>query len=374
VAVTAGRARHDLAALRTAGYAAGDAGRPGPQDPDRRVEEREDGAQAARGPDGRPEWRNFSRDSTAFAFVRNHKLFVVEVKTGDTIQVSSDGEKDYSFGFRDTSSTQLRQDEDSTHGGQDQGRDPRVRANVSWSSDSRSFAVQRSDSRKGKELYLVNVLINPRPALSSYKYAMPGEADVSQQELFVYTRGERALRRVPVDKWKDQLLLNVHWPVDSRAFRLVRRDRPQRNLELLEVTTATLAVRTLLAESVEEAFLETQPVRYVTRAGDFVWFSERIGWGHYYLYSHDGTLKRALTSGPWRTDAMVDQDTIRGTMFVTAVGSEAGPSPYFRHVYRLSGDGASSVHLTLGAYDHTCASPPRSATSWTRTPGPTPCR
>lgn len=312
-----------------------------------RDEEREEGAQAARAPDGRPEWRAFSPDSTAFAFARDHQLFVVEVASGDTVQVSTDGEKDYSFGFRDTTETE----EDSTQQ-RDRSRDPRVRANVSWSPDSKAFTVIRSDSRKVKELYLVNVLSNPRPTLRSYKYAMPGEADVSQQELFVFTRGERALRRVPVDKWKDQRLLNVHWPVDSRAFRLVRRDRPQRTLELLEVTRADLAIRPLLTESVEDAFLETQPVRYVTRGGDFVWFSERSGWGHYYLYAHDGTFKRALTSGPWRADGMADQDTIRGTLFVTAVGREDGPSPYFRHTYRLNGDGSGSVHLTPGAYDH----------------------
>jgi dipeptidyl-peptidase-4 len=315
-------------------------------------EEREETGGAPRGPDGRPEWRTYAPDSTAFAFARDHQLFVVEVATGDTVQVSTDGEKDYSFGFRDTSSTQLRQQDDSTQGDDAQSRDPRVRANVTWSPDSRRFTVQRNDARQVKELYLVNVLANPRPTLSSYKYAMPGEEVVSQQELFVFTRGERTLRKVPLDKWKDQRLLNVHWPVDSRAFRLVRRDRLQRNLELLEVTTTTLATRTLLTESVENAFLETQPVRYVTRGGDFVWFSERTGWGHYYLYAHDGTFKRALTSGPWRADGMADQDTVRGTLFVTAVGRDAGQTPYLRHVYRLNGDGSGSVHLTPTPHDH----------------------
>jgi dipeptidyl aminopeptidase/acylaminoacyl peptidase len=103
---------------------------------------------------------------------------------------------------------------------------------------------------------------------------------------------------------------------------------------------------------VENAFLETQPVRYVTRGGDFVWFSERTGWGHYYLYAHDGTFKRPLTSGAWRADDVADQDTGRGTLFVTAVGREPGPSPYLRHVYRMNGDGSGTVHLTPGTHDH----------------------
>lgn len=325
-------------------------------------EEREQGGGGGGGGGGgagrAPEWRNFSPDSTAFAFARDHNLFVVEVATGDTVKLSSDGEKDYSFGFRDTSTTNLQrqddeqQDTETTQGGQDRSRDPRVRASVSWSPDSRSFTVQRNDSRKVKELYLVNVLSNPRPTLSSYKYSMPGEADVSQQELFAFTRGEKTLRKVPVDKWKDQRISNVHWPVKSETFRLVRRDRLQRNMELVEVNTATLAMKTLLTESVENAFLEIQPVRYVTRGGDFIWFSERTGWGHYYLYSHDGTLKRALTSGMWRAENIVDADTIKGTMFVSGVGREPGPNPYLRHTYRINGDGSGFTHVTPGAYDH----------------------
>jgi dipeptidyl aminopeptidase/acylaminoacyl peptidase len=323
-------------------------------------EEREQGAGGGGqgGPGGAPEFRNFSPDSTAFAFAREHNLFVVDVKSGDTVQLSTDGVKDYSFGFRDTATTnQQQQDDDqqenqNTQGQQSRSRDPRVRASVSWSPDSRSFTVQRNDSRKVKELYLVNVLSNPRPTLSSYKYAMPGEEDVSQQELFVFTRGEKSLRKVPVDKWKDQRVSNVHWPVKSETFRLVRRDRLQRNMELVEVNTATLAMKTLLTESVENAFLEIQPVRYVTRGGDFVWFSERSGWGHYYLYSHDGTFKRALTNGMWRAENVVDQDTVRGTMFISGVGREPGPNPYLRHTYRMNGDGSGFTHVTPGAYDH----------------------
>lgn len=310
---------------------------------------------------GTPDFRNFAPDSTVFAFARAHQLFVVEVATGDTVQVSQDGEKDYSFGFRDTAALNRRTDRsriDSTE--RARRDDERVRARVDWSPDSKAFTVSRRDSRKVKDLYLVDVLANPRPTLRSYKYAMPGETDVSQTEVFVFRRGERALRAVPVDKFTDQRILNVHWPVDSERFRLVRRDRLQRNLELVEFNTASLTPTTLLTESIENSFLEIQPVRYVTRGGDFVWFSERTGWGHYYLYSHDGTYKRAITSGTWRAQDMVAQDTIKGTLFVEGVGREDGPSPYLRHVYRVNGDGTGFTHLTNSTHDHnTSVSPTR---------------
>ncbi len=56
------------------------------------------GAGGGRGGD----FHNYSPDSTMFAFAREYNLFVVKVATKDTIQLTRDGAKNYSFGARDT--------------------------------------------------------------------------------------------------------------------------------------------------------------------------------------------------------------------------------------------------------------------------------
>ncbi len=310
-----------------------------------------------------PEWRNWSPDSTAFAFARGHNLYVYDKTRGDTIQLTRNGEANYSFGNRDTSTTGQT---DSIQGGGGRGgagaansREQRVRANVTWSPDSRWFTVSRSDSRRVKELYLVNNVANPRPTLSSYRYSMPGESEVSKTEHWLYQRGDTALKVSPVAKWRDQQVSNMHWPLEnSSILRFVRRDRLQRNLELVEIETATLNTRVLLSESVESARLEIQSVRYIRKGGDFLWWSERSGWGHYYLYAFDGTLKRAVTSGAWRAENIVAQDSVTGAFFVTGVGREDGPSPYLRHVYRVNGDGTGFARLTQDSLDHAMAISP----------------
>jgi dipeptidyl-peptidase 4 len=312
----------------------------------------------AGGPGGpNADFRNFSPDSTAFVFAREHNLFIVEVARGDTVQLTTDGERWYSFGARDTAQQQQRQqdDEDEQEGEQRQARsrDPRVRANVTWSPDSRAFYVVRNDSRKVSELFLVNALAEPRPSLLTYRYAMPGEENVAQSELFTYRRGETQLKPVPVSKWKDQRLFNIHWTTGSDRLRLVRRDRLQRNLELIEVELATDAIRTLLTESVENAFLEMQPVRYLKAGGDFLWWSERTGWGHLYLHAHDGQLKRQVTTGPWRVHTVVDVDTVRRAVFFRGVGREAGENPYYQHLYRLAVDNGGLILLDAGDANHT---------------------
>src|SRR4029079_16065051 len=131
------------------------------------------------------------------ARARAHNLYLVKVASKDTIQLTKDGAKYYSFGARDTlqelqqqelNNQQQQQQQDDQHqeggGGGRQGginRDPRVRANVTWSPDSKAFSVTRMDQRKVGELFLVNNIANPRPTLMSYSYAMPGEENVGQE-------------------------------------------------------------------------------------------------------------------------------------------------------------------------------------------------
>jgi dipeptidyl aminopeptidase/acylaminoacyl peptidase len=337
-------------------------GRPLPADSTAADEEREEGGGGGRGGGGGGggrgggggDFRNWSPDSSMFVFARDHNLYLVEKGKADTVQISKDGEKNRSFGFRDTTAVDDSTDgQGGGRGGRGNARDPRVRANVIWSPDSKAFVIQRQDQRQVKDLYLVNVLAEPRPTLSSYSYAMPGESDVAQVELWQWHKGDALVQPVAIKKWRDQRIFNVHWTTGSASIRLVRRDRPQRHLELVEINLATGATKTLITESVEDANLEPTQVRYTKTGGDIIWWSERTGWGHYYLYDHNGTYKRPLTEGQWRADQITDIDTIAGVVFVSGVGREPGENVYYRHTYRVNADGSGFALLDPGNTNHT---------------------
>lgn len=319
---------------------------------------------------GGNDFRNYSPDSSMFAFARDHNLYVVRVASGDTVQLTRDGAKYYSFGARDTvqerqqqqlqrEQTQQNQDDD-TGGGQGGGgngirnpREQRVRANVIWSPDSKSFAVSRTDQRKVGELFLVNNTANPRPELMSYSYAMPGEQNVGQQELWVWSAGETKLTPVALKKWKDQRLYDIHWNGKTgEHLRMIRRDRTQRHFEMLDVALPSQAITTGIREDVENNSSEAVATRYVKTGGDFIWWSERSGWGHFYLYDNAGKLKRPLTSGAWRAERIVDLDTARGVAYVAGVGREPGENPYYTHTYRVTLDGTSFVLVDAANATH----------------------
>ncbi|HEX3866760.1 MAG TPA: DPP IV N-terminal domain-containing protein, partial [Gemmatimonadaceae bacterium] len=317
---------------------------------------------------GGGDFRNYSPDSSMFAFARDYNLFVVKVATKDTIQLTRDGVKNYGFGARDTlqeqqqeelNQQQQQQNDDENGGGGGRGRggvnrDPRVRANVTWSPDSKAFSVTRMDNRKVGELYLVNNLASPRPTLMTYTYAMPGEENVGQEELYVYNAGDTKLTPMDVKRWKDQRLFDIHWNGGSSShLRMVRRDRTQRHFELIDVDLASKSITPVLHEDIENNSSERQNIRYVKKGGDLIWWSERSGWGHYYLYDNSGHLKRALTSGAWRAERIVELDSVKGVLYFTAVGREPGENPYYSHLYKVNLDGTGGVALLdAGDADH----------------------
>ena len=115
------------------------------------------------------DFRNYSPDSSMFAFARDHNLYRREGRDeGHRPAHAATASKNYSFGARDTLQERQQQEltarADSSRttttsraaavaGGGGINRDPRVRANVMWSPDSKAFAVTRMDQRKVGELY-----------------------------------------------------------------------------------------------------------------------------------------------------------------------------------------------------------------------------
>jgi dipeptidyl-peptidase-4 len=318
------------------------------------------GGRGAGGAGAARDFRNWSPDKSAFIYAQDHNLFyvaVVDKKEQPPVQLSKDGVKDYSFGSRsgEAEIQQMMQQDGTTttQGGTANANEQRVRAGGTWSKDSKRFYTSRTDQRKVKDLYLVNSLTMPRPSLMTYKYSMPGEAEVAQQESWVFEPETKTISKMEIGKWKDQRAMDMHFQdASSDVIRFVRRDRLQRNMEVCDYDVKTKKTTVLVAESVENAFLESQQIRYLKPGGDFIWWSERTGWGHFYLYSNDGKLKNAITSGPYRASTLVDVEPEKGRMWFSSNGREEDENPYYKHLYRVNLDGKDLTLLDKGDADH----------------------
>ena len=229
-------------------------------------------------------------------------------------------------------------------------RPPKIRRSTPASpgrSDSKAFYVTRTDTRGIKDLYLVDSLAAPRPKLEQYKYPMPGEDAVRKSELHYCDVEKKTLTKI-APKWKDERYSDIRWDKTPGELRFIRRDRLQRNLEVCSFDVFTGRCKCLFGEGFEAAFLDMQPPRYLEESDEMIWWSERSGWGHFYLYGRDGKLQerhhQRAPGGPAASSTSMPR-----TAFVYLVGNgrETGENVYYKHLYRVKLDGTGLTCLDL---------------------------
>ncbi|MEC7584562.1 MAG: DPP IV N-terminal domain-containing protein [Planctomycetota bacterium] len=255
------------------------------------------------------------------------------------------------FPFDEAKALTLSEDgvEDYSYGGNEED-DFGMPATVTWSPDSHAFFVSRSDSRGVAELFLVDSLGEPRPSLQQYKYPMPGEPNVRNREFMMFHADNGELIQLPA-KWTDESYVDSRW-LPNGELRVLRRDRTLRKLEYGIVDPKTGDFEVLFDEKLTDAGINTQTIRYLDDRDQFIWWSERTGWGHYYLYDLSGKLLNPITRGRFRASRIIDVDEEKGLMWFRGNGREKGESIYHEHLYRVRLDGGDLTLLDAGDANH----------------------
>lgn len=328
----------------------------------------------------RPRWASVSPDEKWVVFARGHNLFMMDSenyakalkkaddKTIQEIQLTTDGEEYYSFARRLTEEEkkELQKEEK-------ERKDFRVPPiNIIWSKDSKKFACIRQDERKVGDLWVINSLANPRPTLETYKYGMPGEENQPQPEILIFDITSKSRVKVKAEKFKDPTYNIFTAPrrareVDSEEppppmwlaetsdkLYFGRQTRDLHGYEVCVADTASGEVKVLIEERLN-TYIDYQPLYLLGNGREMIWWSERDGWGHYYLYDGEGRLKNQITSGEFNCREIVRVDEKLRVLYFMACGREKGEDPYYTHLYRINLDGTGLKLLTAGNFNHSVA-------------------
>jgi dipeptidyl aminopeptidase/acylaminoacyl peptidase len=338
----------------------------------------------------KPAWASISPDEKTIVFARKNDLWMMDAASYalalknpkdpnvKEVQLTKDGEQDFGYARRISGTEeQQQQQRDETGGDGAQAaarRDETGRVapiGIHWSKDSKLFAVTRRDEKKVGDLWVIHTLQNPRPSLETYKYAMPGEANVPQAHLEVFDPAAKTRKEIKVDRFKDQTLQIFDAPVTARQrekqrvesvwladgsdkiyFRRMSRDQHKIDVCLANPTTGAV---TVVFEERLNTYIETHPMRLINNGDELLWWSERDGWGHYYLYDAKGTLKNQVTSGEFVTEDIENIDEKARVITFSAEGREQGENPYFTHLYSVKLDGTGLKLLDPGPSSHTAS-------------------
>jgi dipeptidyl-peptidase 4 len=350
-------------------------------------------------PKKKPLWASLSPDEKTVVFARGHNLYQMDAenyakaleKAGDTsvveAQLTTDGVEKYSYArvLLPEQAEQLKK--------QDQGdtnkAGPRTPAvTIHWSKDSRKFALERNDDRKVADYWVTHSLSNPRPILETRSYALPGEANVPIGEIDIFDAASKQRVVVEPKSFVDEVLniadaaqaerdreefreeqeenrqnpaplsrLSPKWVADtSDKLYFTSRSRDFRQAEVDVADAATGKVAKLIEER-SNVWMTQKPLRLMENGKEMLWWSERDGWGHFYLYDGRGRLKNQITAGEYVTDQIVSVDEKTRMLYFTANGHEAGEDPYYTHLYRVGLDGGGLRLLTPGNFTHALSWP-----------------
>jgi len=313
-------------------------------------------------------WANIAPDSSKVVYVKNFNLFwmdkanflkaVKDLKDTTLVEnaITKDGVADYEYGWGDRGDDNVEVEKK---------KNDRKRAPVLWSADSKQFIITRTDQRKVNDLWVIHNTREPRPTLETYKYAMPGEKEQPQSDLVHYSFDTRTLSNIPISTFKDQTLslwsttppANTRdddfrpttWLGNATEFYFSITSRDLKRVDVLRWNLKTNQKEVVIEER-SNTYIDFEKPELL--GNELIWWSERDGWGHFYLYDKSGILKRQLTSGPYHTAGAARVDASLRKLYFTANGKEKGEDPYYEHLYSVSLDGGAAALLNKGDFNH----------------------
>jgi len=297
---------------------------------------------------------------------RGDDLWIRSLKTGEERALTSDGAPDHSYASAPDCLT---------YGALMRSFGlPHLPPLVSWSPDSRYVFTQRIDQRNLPLSHLVEAAPanGGPPVLHSYRYAFPGAETVPMADLVVFdaeTGKAVTAKTAPILMWiiTPSWSGDWWWSQDGSAIYFVEQTRDLRTLWLKRVDPATGEVRTLVEEKGEPPLFATQfaytkPIAHVLSGGEeTLWWSQRDGWGHLYLYdAKSGALRGQVTSGEWAVQQILHVDEAQRVVYFIAAGLVKS-NPYRRQVCRVGLDGAGFARLSDDDLDHVATVSPDGA-------------
>lgn len=300
-----------------------------------------------------------SPDGGRLLFARASDLWLRDVATGAERRLTSDGEPYFAYGkLPDSSLITL----------------PLLRSHaslppfgISWSPDGRTLVGGRVDERAIAPYPYVEWVPQDgghRPVLYQLRLALLGDKPAPTETFVIdVASGEKRMVRLP-DGWSFENPA-IAWSADGRLVFGLASTFGGKAIALVETDTTTGAARLAIRESSTTSLsfssfvYDGSNVRILDGGRQALWWSERDGWGHLYLYDvASGRMLRQLTAGDWLVLDVISIDEAHRRVFFTAGGREPGADPYYRKLYSVSLDGGPITALTPQDGDHDFASQP----------------
>lgn len=268
----------------------------------------------------------FSPDGTKVAYGYENNLYIKDLISGETTQVTFDGEKNRTInGITDW----VYEEEFSF-----------VRA-FEWNANSDRIAYVKFDETNVPEFSMDVYGKTLYPDQQVFKYPKAGEAN-SVVSLHVYNLKKDKSTEVTLSKsYKDFYIPRIKWTNDADILSAQYMNRHQNELDLWFIDTKKDKTDLVLAEK-DNAYIDVTFNLTFLKDNSFIWTSEKDGYNHIYHYDSDGDLINQVTKGKWEVTEYYGYDEKNDRVYYQSVENGS----INRDVYAIALNGRKKERLT----------------------------
>lgn len=294
-----------------------------------------------------------SPDGKQAAFLKENNIWIRNLASGEEKQLTKDGQPNYAYGANPLAT----------------GR-PAVKPEALWSPDSSRLLTVQTDDRQVLDLPMIRFAPEDgsvRPQAWNVPTPLPGDDHITTFRLttFDVASGKQVAAHYPVlpsVRMNDTPMggNRAWWSDDSKTVWFADIFRGEKRVQVNEFNTDSGLTRELFSETAEDSYVELGSNVYLPATlailpstQELVWYSERSGWAHLYLYDlKTGKLKRQLTKGDWLVRDLLGVDEENREIFIALAGRDEGKDPYYREVAKVDLDSGRLTTLSASDADH----------------------
>lgn len=266
----------------------------------------------------------FSNDGTKIAYAYQNNLFVYDVASQKTQQITNDGKKNHIInGISDW----VYEEEFSI-----------VRM-FDWNKDGDKLAYVKFDETDVPEYSMDIYGTGLYPTQDKFKYPKAGEKN-SLVSIHIFDLKSGKTEKVNLSEFNDFYIPRIKWTNDSKYLSAQVINRHQNDLKIFFIDGTTLDKKLILNEK-DKAYVDVNTLTFLDN-NDFVWQSERDGYNHLYYYNKEGKLVNQITKGNWEVTNYYGIDAKNKKLYYQSV--EEGS--IYRGIYSIDLNGKNKQKLS----------------------------
>jgi dipeptidyl-peptidase 4 len=223
-----------------------------------------------------------------------------------------------------------------------------------WAPNGGKLAFYRMDETMVTDYPIYDLTSKPA-TMRNIKYPVAGDPS-HHVTIGIYNVVNKQTIYLQTGEPKEQYLTNIGWGPEEKYVYVAVVNREQNHMWFKKFDAETGALVKTLFEEENDRYVEPEhpPVFLKNQPNTFVWWSERDGFNHLYLYNTEGELLRQLTKGDFVVTDFHGFSVDEKKLYITATKE----SPLNRDLYCVSVGSGKIKRLSNGEGRHRMAPNP----------------